>query len=57
MPKREIPFSIFQENRGQQLVVASLGSKVSIFEMPLSVPNYKKNWAQTNIPINVYEQK
>jgi hypothetical protein len=32
MPNREIPFSIFQENRGQQLVVASLGSEVSFLE-------------------------
>jgi hypothetical protein len=40
---REIPFSIFQEKRGQQLVVASLGSEVSIFGMPL-IPNYKNNF-------------
>jgi hypothetical protein len=50
MPKREIPFSIFQENRGQQLVVASLGSKVSIFEMPPSVPNYKKKLGSNKHP-------
>jgi hypothetical protein len=31
MPKREISFSIFQENRGQQLVVALLGPEVSTF--------------------------
>jgi hypothetical protein len=57
MPNRKIPFSIFDENCGQQLVVASPGSEVPIFEMPSSIPNYKKNWAQTNIPINIYEQK
>jgi hypothetical protein len=50
MPKREIPFSIFQENRGQQLVVASMGSKVSIFEMPPSVPNYKKKLGSNKHP-------
>jgi hypothetical protein len=43
MPKREIPFLIFQENRGQQLVVASLGPEVSTFGMPPSIPNYKNN--------------
>jgi hypothetical protein len=31
MPKREIPFSIFQENGGQRLVVTSLGPEVSTF--------------------------
>jgi hypothetical protein len=50
MPKREIPDSIFQENRGQQLVVASLGPEVPTFRMPLSIPNYKKNFSSTKHP-------
>jgi hypothetical protein len=50
MPKREIPFLIFQENRGQQLVVASLGPEVSIFEMPLSISNNKKNFSSIEQP-------
>jgi hypothetical protein len=49
---REIPFSIFQEKRGQQLVVASLGSEVSIFGMLPLIPNYKNNFGSNNI----YEQ-
>jgi hypothetical protein len=57
VPDGKIPFSIFQENRGQQLVVVSLGSEVSIFRMQPSIPNYKKYWPQPLIPINIYEQK
>ncbi len=39
MPDRKIPLCIFQENRGQQLVVASLGSEVYTFRMPSSISN------------------
>jgi hypothetical protein len=50
MPKREIPFLIFQGNRGQQLVVTSLGLEVSIFGMPPSIPNYKKKFSSIEQP-------
>jgi hypothetical protein len=52
MSNRKIPFTIFRENRGQQLVVAvaSLGSEVSIFGMPPLIPNYKNNFGSNNQP-------
>jgi hypothetical protein len=45
-----MPFYIFQENCDQQLVVASLGSEVSTFGMPPSIPDYKKNFSSTKHP-------
>jgi hypothetical protein len=57
MPNRKIPFSIFQKNRDQQLVVASPGSEVLFLERHHQYLTTVQLWAQTNIPINAYEQK